>query len=401
MVQFIKAIRRFALTGLFISMIARSALALYVPSAYFGHMDNGPSNLSSTLNHPFFELVTPFPSQYVLQETNIQGALPPYGTPGNDGSGAVFEHNEHLVYFVTNGEAGQTQGHQFQRHEAWDIAFDMKIQSPNASPRKEAGMYFETSLGNFVFLATTNDGFYTTGPGTIGTIYSDEADKRIPGFQFSGGSGPLGDYNHNGTVDAADYTIWRDTLGTTDDGVDPGEDMRANGNNEGASMNHIDQADYDVWKNAFGQGSGAGTNYHVGDTLRMRMIYTPPVLFNPNLPDVNNDPNVMTPGTMEYVISLNGGAPISSGPLPFQSTWLGIPNGTKISMRVQDLGTNQTPNDSSTVTFNNFDFNGSLPGSGLPGAGAGSMAGVPEPSSVALLMVGVVTASFGRLRRRS
>ena len=54
-----------------------------------------------------------------------------------------------------------------------------------------------------------------------------------------------GDYNHNGVVDAADYTIWRDTLGST-------TDLRANGDDSGASMNRIDQADYLVWKNKFG-----------------------------------------------------------------------------------------------------------------------------------------------------
>ena len=36
----------------------------------------------------------------------------------------------------------------------------------------------------------------------------------------------LGDYNQNGVVDAADYTVWRDTLGST-------TDLRANGDNTG------------------------------------------------------------------------------------------------------------------------------------------------------------------------
>jgi roadblock/LC7 domain-containing protein len=63
---------------------------------------------------------------------------------------------------------------------------------------------------------------------------------------------PPGDYNHNGIVDAADYTIWRDTLGST-------SDLRANGDTTGASVGKIDQADYTFWKNRFGQsGSGAG-----------------------------------------------------------------------------------------------------------------------------------------------
>jgi hypothetical protein len=62
-----------------------------------------------------------------------------------------------------------------------------------------------------------------------------------------------GDYNRDGVVDAADYTIWRDTLGST-------IDLRANGDNTGASAGVIDQADYAFWKSRFGNrvGSGAG-----------------------------------------------------------------------------------------------------------------------------------------------
>jgi len=62
-----------------------------------------------------------------------------------------------------------------------------------------------------------------------------------------------GDYNRNGRVDAADYTIWRNTLGLT-------SDLRANGNNTGASAGKIDLADYNFWKSRFGSttpGSGS------------------------------------------------------------------------------------------------------------------------------------------------
>lgn len=62
----------------------------------------------------------------------------------------------------------------------------------------------------------------------------------------------VGDYNGNGKVDAADYTIWRNTLGST-------TDLRANGDNTGASTNKIDQADYRAWKMNFGAGGGAGS----------------------------------------------------------------------------------------------------------------------------------------------
>ncbi|HEY4235227.1 MAG TPA: SUMF1/EgtB/PvdO family nonheme iron enzyme [Lacipirellulaceae bacterium] len=64
-----------------------------------------------------------------------------------------------------------------------------------------------------------------------------------------------GDYNCNGAVDAPDYTVWRDTLGST-------IDLRANGDNTGMSAGTIDQADFNVWKANFGihAGSGSGAN---------------------------------------------------------------------------------------------------------------------------------------------
>ena len=66
--------------------------------------------------------------------------------------------------------------------------------------------------------------------------------------------GVTGDYNGDGTVNAADYTIWRDTLGST-------TDLRANGNATGASATLIDQADYVAWQANFGEsGAGSGTS---------------------------------------------------------------------------------------------------------------------------------------------
>ncbi len=59
--------------------------------------------------------------------------------------------------------------------------------------------------------------------------------------------GPLdGDYNHDGSVDAADYTVWRDTLGsTTNLDADGDHDLR------------VDEDDYAIWKWTFGNGSGS------------------------------------------------------------------------------------------------------------------------------------------------
>ncbi len=53
-------------------------------------------------------------------------------------------------------------------------------------------------------------------------------------------SGVLGDYNDNGIVDTADFSVWHDRLGET---FLP---------NEGVSPNIVDIADYLYWAERFG-----------------------------------------------------------------------------------------------------------------------------------------------------
>lgn len=60
----------------------------------------------------------------------------------------------------------------------------------------------------------------------------------------------LGDYNGNGVVDAADYTVWRNTLGQS------GTGLVADGNGDRV----VDDWDYAMWKDHFGQAAGAGAN---------------------------------------------------------------------------------------------------------------------------------------------
>jgi endonuclease I len=61
-----------------------------------------------------------------------------------------------------------------------------------------------------------------------------------------------GDYNGDGIVDAADYTVWRDTFGTT---------VTAHSGADGDGDGMIDDGDFQAWIDHFGQtlpGSGAG-----------------------------------------------------------------------------------------------------------------------------------------------
>jgi hypothetical protein len=75
----------------------------------------------------------------------------------------------------------------------------------------------------------------------------------------------FGDYNGDGSVDAADYTVWRNHLGTN-------FNLNGNGNEEDASAGIVDTADYATWKanygtSSMGGGSLADTNVPEPSTL--------------------------------------------------------------------------------------------------------------------------------------
>lgn len=72
---------------------------------------------------------------------------------------------------------------------------------------------------------------------------------RLADVSFSVPVIPLaGDYNFDGHVDAADYVVWRDTLGSN-------SMLAADGSGSGV----VDQADYGIWKANFGKSADALT----------------------------------------------------------------------------------------------------------------------------------------------
>jgi hypothetical protein len=88
----------------------------------------------------------------------------------------------------------------------------------------------------------------------IAQIYADGLNGI--GISVPGASIP-GDYNGDGVADAADYTVWRDSLGQTGTGLA----ADGSGLTPGAPDGVVDQFDYDFWKANFGAGTpgGAGT----------------------------------------------------------------------------------------------------------------------------------------------
>ena len=72
--------------------------------------------------------------------------------------------------------------------------------------------------------------------------------NELPTLPWSNTAGVPGDFNHDGTVNAADYVVWRESNGQA------GSNLAADGDLNG----HVDSADYDLWRAHFGQSGGSG-----------------------------------------------------------------------------------------------------------------------------------------------
>lgn len=85
-----------------------------------------------------------------------------------------------------------------------------------------------------------------TPPGPWQT-FSPSHDNGFKTYVLAAAAGLPGDYNSNNIVDAADYTVWRDSLGQA------GTDLAADGTGPGGMPDTVvDSLDYDFWKEHFG-----------------------------------------------------------------------------------------------------------------------------------------------------
>ena len=92
------------------------------------------------------------------------------------------------------------------------------------------------------------------------TVSRNDSVALIP----SGGTGfprPVpaqlaGDFNLNGAIDAADYVLWRNTLGST-------SNLAADGNGNRV----VDSGDYTLWRRRFGAVAGVGAELDVASQL--------------------------------------------------------------------------------------------------------------------------------------
>ncbi len=145
--------------------------------------------------------------------------------------------------------AGTTPGTQYDRVT---VANDVAL----------AGTLEVSLLGGFKPAAGNSFAILTAGGSIDGTFSNEILPQLAGGLQWDVSylpqsvslnvGGVLGDYNLNGTVDAADYVVWRNLLNSNT--------IVADGSGNGV----VDQDDYDVWRANFGNvaasAAGAGSS---------------------------------------------------------------------------------------------------------------------------------------------
>jgi hypothetical protein len=97
---------------------------------------------------------------------------------------------------------------------------------------------------------TLGNAFTTSGAQDLMFLYAGPGETMLrTGIikYVTGPDGNNGDYNNNGTVDAADYVVWRNNLNTTT--------TLPNDSTPGM----VTQEDYNIWRSNFGVTAGSGS----------------------------------------------------------------------------------------------------------------------------------------------
>lgn len=143
-------------------------------------------------------------------------------------------------------------------HEFWITI--KKLAAPTNNNTHEVNVYLDGSLTPTTFnVILGNQNEFGTGSHlglglSSGTRYGA---YDIDFFAYKEGvfapilQGLAGDYNNNGKVDAADYVIWRDHLGTA---------FQLPNEVSGVTPGQVTQDDYAAWRARFGNTAGSGSS---------------------------------------------------------------------------------------------------------------------------------------------
>jgi hypothetical protein len=207
---------------------------------------------------------------------------------------------------------------------------------------------------------------------------------------------PIGDFNANLVTDAADYTRWRDNLGSTVVVAPALTPARAIGNANGDLI--VDQEDYDAWKADFGNTLGlyarnnGGASAPAAQTTLFAQQTGTVALGAPGMEwheveisKVGNIVSWIVDGDLLISVDMTDAVtPLGGGNILFGHSDI-------------NLGASNDPLRTSLLftLIDNVKVTTIPPGSG---AGAGAV-GVPEPSALLLVFAGVVGLAVRRRRK--
>jgi sulfatase modifying factor 1 len=162
--------------------------------------------------------------------------------------------SENAPTAVANGTAPGTAVYEGQSGPA-DITLAGGL-SPYGTMAQGGNVYeweetdFDLGNGTGSLAREVRGGSWNNGSNNLSSSKSFNASpttkNNLLGFRVASIAALPGDFNLNGVVDAADYTVWRDHLGTN-------FYLAGNGDETGAGAGVVDGADYNLWKAHFGQ----------------------------------------------------------------------------------------------------------------------------------------------------
>jgi hypothetical protein len=154
--------------------------------------------------------------------------------------------------------ASATQLHAFSHYVAPTLG-----PAPTLDPNGNLTLPDGSGLVSLPIILSTNASgdflvTFDANPAVTGAIFAtalpepNDVGIHPPGTHMAGilsVINPAGDYNRNGIADAADYVLWRKTLGQT------GARLPADGNDN----NEVESGDYTVWRANFGNTAGSSS----------------------------------------------------------------------------------------------------------------------------------------------
>jgi len=260
-----------------VTMAGMGAVGLSNNVLHFSNVsrpDRYPMGITNTLdaitgegNRVEFDFDGPGDEPNPLGSPDPTGELEGMAMPGDSGSsmlildsddqwklaGIVTSNSGDFGYGTTGGgtRIGAFRGALVRglQHDYWDALVDESyLADLDMNSKLDASDWqsFQLGLGAMTFSLTdlNNDGETDAADRTLFAQYYDDINGDGAFDELLSPTLLLGDYNADQVVDAADYAVWRQTLGQT---VEAG--TAADGDRSGL----IDAGDYQIWRTHFGE----------------------------------------------------------------------------------------------------------------------------------------------------